>query len=146
MTTIRKVRRMARDPQPQGGEGAPDNGNVDGGSAGASADPPEPKAARVTKQSLLINMLGREGGVSLTAIVEATGWQSHTSRAALTGLRKKGHTIERFRSADETTYRIVAAPAAVSVDTAVTADNAGDIAGSRTDATTVIAVDGGVPA
>ena len=43
-----------------------------------------------------------------TALVEATGWLPHTTRAAITGLRKRGFAIERTR--DEklgSLYRIV---------------------------------------
>ena len=43
-----------------------------------------------------------------SALVEATGWLPHTTRAAITGLRKRGFSIERTR--DEklgSLYRIV---------------------------------------
>lgn len=46
-----------------------------------------------TKTSLVLDLLGRSEGASLDQIVEATGWLPHTTRAALTGLKKKGHTI-----------------------------------------------------
>jgi hypothetical protein len=111
-----------------------------------SANPSELKPARVTKQSLLIEMLGREGGVSLAAIVEATDWLPHTARAALTGLRKKGHVIERFRSDDETTYKIFAVPAFVSSDGTSTDDDQGDAARSGIDPNAVVSIDGKVPA
>ena len=39
-------------------------------------------------------------------MVKATGWQPHTTRAALTGLKKKGCTIERDKRNDVTCYRI----------------------------------------
>jgi hypothetical protein len=38
----------------------------------------------------------------------ATGWLPHTTRAALTGLRKKGHVIEKTKRDDATCYRIEA--------------------------------------
>ena len=41
-------------------------------------------------------------------MVETTGWLPHTTRAALTGLRKKGHAIEKTRRGDVTCYRIAA--------------------------------------
>jgi hypothetical protein len=64
-----------------------------------------------TKQSLLVSMLSAEQGVTLDALIEATGWLPHTTRAALTGLRKKGYAIERFRGEGEkgSAYRIVIA-------------------------------------
>ena len=38
-------------------------------------------------------MLQRGDGATLTELVAATGWLSHTTRAALTGLRKRGYSI-----------------------------------------------------
>ena len=133
MTTTRKIRRMARDPVPLGGEGpaADDNGQ---GSANETTKPLEREPARITKQSLLIDLLSWEGGASLAVIVEATGWLPHTTRAALTGLRKKGHAIERFRGDEETRYRIVTASADASVDEANSAGDADSaIAGAGSD-------------
>ena len=135
MSTTHKPRRMARDPNPQSGEGARTEGAAGGVSTIHLADVPEHKLVRMTKQSLLIDMLKREEGASLAAIVEATGWQSHTTRAALTGLRKKGHAIERFRGDDETRYRIVTASAEAPVDEAYSAgDAAGTGSGDSSDA------------
>ena len=54
-----------------------------------------PEASFLTGQVLLVDLLKREGGATLADIVEATGWLPHTSRAALTGLRKKGHEVAR---------------------------------------------------
>lgn len=59
-----------------------------------------------TKQSLVLEVLKREGGAMLSDIVEATGWLPHTSRAALTGLRKKGHMIETEKADGKTRYHI----------------------------------------
>ena len=41
-------------------------------------------------------------------MVEATGWLPHTTRAALTGLRKKGHAIAKGSRENATCYRIAA--------------------------------------
>ena len=58
-------------------------------------------------------MLRAKGGATLNALVEATGWLPHTTRAALTGLRKRGFSIERTREeGSDSIYRIVSAPAA----------------------------------
>jgi len=38
----------------------------------------------------VIEMLSRSGGASLADLIAATGWLPHTTRAALTGLRKRG--------------------------------------------------------
>lgn len=50
-----------------------------------------------SKQALVIAMLSREEGATLDALVQATAWLPHTTRAALTGLRKRGFEIERAK-------------------------------------------------
>jgi hypothetical protein len=66
-----------------------------------------------SKLALVIDMLGPRGGATIDALVKATGWLPHTTRAALTGLRKRGYRIEKARGGDGATrYRIVARPAA----------------------------------
>ena len=65
---------------------------------------------RPTKQSMIATMLRQKGGAALADLMTATGWQSHSVRAALTGMRKTGHQIERQRdAAGATRYRLVAA-------------------------------------
>ena len=61
-----------------------------------------------TKQALLVDLLKRDEGATLTDIVDATGWLPHTSRAALTGLRKKGHEIAKEKVDGATRYQIKA--------------------------------------
>jgi hypothetical protein len=60
-----------------------------------------------SKLALVIKMLGRKSGATLEALVEATGWLPHTTRAAFTGLRKRGFAIERSREGDASVYRVV---------------------------------------
>jgi hypothetical protein len=71
--------------------------------------PSTPPAARVgSKRALLIDLLRQDGGTTLQALAAATGWLPHTTRAALTGLRKAGHEIARDKAEDGTsTYRIL---------------------------------------
>ena len=65
----------------------------------------EPRAG--TKQALVVDMLSSGTGVSIQDIMQATGWLSHSTRAALTGLRKKGLQIERVElSGRHALYRI----------------------------------------
>lgn len=59
-----------------------------------------------TKIRIVVRLLGRKSGASLEALMEATGWQRHTVRAALTGLKKKGHTIERRGEIGKSIYKI----------------------------------------
>ncbi|AXC51325.1 DUF3489 domain-containing protein [Paracoccus suum] len=42
-----------------------------------------------TKHETLIEMLRAEGGATIDEIVEATGWQAHTVRGAMSGALKK---------------------------------------------------------
>ncbi len=51
-----------------------------------------------TKQARLVALLSRPKGANLSELEKATGWQPHTVRAALTGLRKKGYEITREKS------------------------------------------------
>jgi len=75
----------------------------------AEIEPDPVQAAPQTKQALLIAMLKREEGATLLQLVEATGWLPHTTRAALTGLRKKGHVITASKVDGVSLYRIQAA-------------------------------------
>lgn len=63
---------------------------------------------RETKIGKVIKLLERKQGATLDQIVKATGWQPHTARAALTGLKKKGHAIEREKVDGTSLYRITA--------------------------------------
>ena len=130
MTANCKLRRMAREPVSPSTMTVHTEHNADGESGFDSVTLPKP--VRTTKQSLLIDLLEQESGASLATIVEATGWLPHTARAALTGLRKKGHAIERFRIHDETRYRIATAPAGAPVDGVIPA-GADDVGGSSPD-------------
>ncbi len=67
------------------------------------------KQPRQTKAALLRAMLEAPGGASLTQIMTETGWQAHTVRAALTGLRKAGLHLTRCHEGDDTIYAIEAA-------------------------------------
>jgi Protein of unknown function (DUF3489) len=78
-----------------------DDRPLEPGTARAAADAPEPDAASAegppvrpgTKQALLIDLLRRPDGATIAEIRQATGWQPHTVRAAITGLKKKGFGV-----------------------------------------------------
>ena len=72
------------------------------------ATKPAPSPAPGTKTAAVIALLERESGATLAELIAATSWLPHTTRAALTGLRKKGHAIERTKRGEETCYRITA--------------------------------------
>jgi hypothetical protein len=62
-----------------------------------------------TKQAVIITLLERQQGATLDELVTATGWLPHTTRAALTGLRKKRYTIAKQRDeSGKTVYCIEA--------------------------------------
>lgn len=63
---------------------------------------------RQTKASIVEALLAREGGASLEALCEATGWQAHTCRAFLTGLRKKGREVIRASERDGKSIYLIA--------------------------------------
>lgn len=62
-----------------------------------------------TKAALVVALLQREQGATLDELVSATGWLPHTTRAAMTGLRKKGHDIAKGKRGDITCYSIAVA-------------------------------------
>ena len=95
-------RRMAREPKRAGVE-APKP------TAGAKAGKPPNKERGPSKIAAVIALLEREQGATLAEMIEATGWLPHTTRAALTGLKKKGHTVTKDKRDDVTCYRIAKA-------------------------------------
>jgi DNA-binding IclR family transcriptional regulator len=69
-----------------------------------------PVSPRVgTKIAKIIAMLESEDGATVAQLVAATGWLPHTTRAALTGLRKRGYALTSDRSdrTHSSIYRIV---------------------------------------
>ena len=94
-------RRMARPPVEGAATATP-------AAAASPANKPAPSPAPGTKTSAVIALLERESGATLAELIAATSWLPHTTRAALTGLRNKGHAIERTKRGEETCYRIVA--------------------------------------
>jgi hypothetical protein len=72
--------------------------------------PDAPKARKPrenTKQAQVIAMLSRPEGVTLEQLVEATGWQKHTVRGALSLLGKKqGIPIESSKTEAGRVYRV----------------------------------------
>ncbi len=70
------------------------------------------KAATNPKQSKreqLVKLIKRDSGATLDEMVALTGWLPHSTRAALTGLRKKGHFITSDKVGGVRTYRAAAA-------------------------------------
>jgi len=104
-TNSRRPRKMAREPIAESPSADGSNLHVptdtDGeGPAIASCQKAHSKAAQV------LDLLRRPEGATLAQMVEATGWLPHTTRAALTGLRKKGHAITKDKVNGTTRYSI----------------------------------------
>ena len=68
----------------------------------------EPRSG--SKQARIIKMLSRKSGATLEALVDVTGWLPHSTRAALTGLRKRGYEVVLERQDGKSSiYRITSA-------------------------------------
>lgn len=52
---------------------------------------------RTTKQAVMLELIRRDNGAALDDLTTETGWLPHTVRAAITGLRKRGHEVSRQR-------------------------------------------------
>lgn len=107
-TTNKRPRRMAREPQ-QHLDGTQKDTGTEAAPPGQADVPASPKAPSKTEQ--VLTLLKREGGVTLDELVAATGWLPHTTRAALTGLKKKGHQIHRTKVDGISRYTAVDAAA-----------------------------------
>ena len=91
--TTKRPRKMAREPKAEGAAGlTPDAG----------------PAKRQTKADLVLGLLRRPEGATINQLVAATGWLSHTTRAALAGLKKKGHKVVATKVGKVTCYTIAA--------------------------------------
>ena len=73
------------------------------GAADAAAKP------QPTRRDQLRRMLARKSGATIPQMQKVFGWQPHTARAALSGLRKAGTLIERSETGKGSVYRIAKA-------------------------------------
>ena len=67
----------------------------------------EPRAN--SKLALLLGLLSRDRGATIAELMAATGWLSHTTRAALTRLRQRGFGLQRLEgeAGSASTFRVV---------------------------------------
>ncbi len=76
----------------------------------------KPKSSTVqrtqTKQQIMIDLLSRKGGATLAELAEATQWQPHTVRGALSGVLKKRLGLEMVSEKVEARGRVYKLPAA----------------------------------
>lgn len=70
------------------------------------------KQDKKRKKDQLIALLSKPNGARVSVIAQRLGWQAHTVRAALSGLRKEGYEIASSKSpkTGETVYTIVIRP------------------------------------
>lgn len=90
---------------PQASQSGHRSGHGPSPSAGSAPTP-----ARQTKKGSILALLQRAEGATIGDLIEATRWQVHSVRAALTGLRKEGKELVRDKNdAGVTLYRIAEA-------------------------------------
>lgn len=79
--------------------------------AATTAEQQDPRSSRQpSKLEVIRNLLERPDGATLDELVSATGWQPHSVRAGMTGLRKQGLTITRNKVEGSTRFAIEAQP------------------------------------
>ena len=94
-------------------EGSPEATEPVEASQPQAKDPARLAAPREgSKLALVIEHLRRADGATIVDLTQATGLLPHTTRAALTGLRKRGYAVIRERiGAGDSVYRVSDAPA-----------------------------------
>ena len=89
--------------------------------AAKRSHPEVASALKTTKQQTILDLLSQPDGVTVAAIMQATGWQQHSVRGFFAGtVRKKlGLTLVSEKVDDQRVYRVVAGKPAKSRSTAV---------------------------
>ena len=101
-TTAKRKRRMAREPKAE----APSTQNNTNEQAELPPEHSSTVLPKPNKTEKVLALLKQTRGATLDDLVEATGWLPHTTRAALTGLKKKGHSIVRTKVDDVSRYAV----------------------------------------
>lgn len=90
----KRPRKMAREPEQQTTGTPVLHGND------VAPTPPPTTAKPQTKSNLVLELLARTDGATIDQIIATTDWLPHTTRAMLTGLKKKGHIIASEKPAE----------------------------------------------
>ncbi len=105
-----KTRKILSDPKIEKADPAPEAAGpmTKTSDQKTQADTADSKFKAPTKQQKVAGLLLRDEGATLDQMIAATGWLPHTTRAALTGLKKKGFAISSDKFEGVRTYRAVA--------------------------------------
>lgn len=68
------------------------------------------KASHPTKHQRVIDLLSRENGASLEELSNLANWLPHSTRAFLTGLKKRGSAIASDKTDGVRRYRATSLP------------------------------------
>jgi hypothetical protein len=94
LKTARKPAKPASKPQPA----------IKAASSRSSEARAPSTPARSSKKAAIVALLDRPNGAAISDLTKATGWQVHSVRAALTGLRKEGKELVRDKDAAGVTH------------------------------------------
>lgn len=103
-TRKKKPRRMAREPLSAATKNEASSQPTDPAKAAPAVLAGDAKPP--TKTAVILGLLTRREGATLDQMIKATGWQPHTTRAALTGLKKKGFEVTSSKVDGVRTYRV----------------------------------------
>jgi hypothetical protein len=95
---------------------APSNDKTEAGGIAPSTLTSSPREG--SKLAAVVTLLKRQGGVTIDELANATGWLPHTTRAALTGLRKRGMCIERIKVSNQRASSYIVAGGGAQADAA----------------------------
>ena len=78
-------------------------------SSGKRTNPTAPNTCAKSKQDAVLALLSRPQGATIAAMIEATGWQSHSVRGFLAGVVRKrlALTVQSEKTDGERIYRVI---------------------------------------